>query len=132
MFIFVPLYIFQFEINTYLNCVVLKSARRVSFKRHEAKTDRKQIKRKRDYLRLVCANGYVKLQDISWGNNAHDIRNICIKRRDMQRLYSQMPIHLVVDNINQRTFSMRKERDRLDFHLKQLQHEYNDLLVCTC
>lgn len=91
-----------------------------------------QFKQKRDYLRLVCANGRIKLRNISWGNNAHNVRNILIKHRDMQRLYSRMPIHLVLDNVNQRTFTMRKERDRLEFHLKQLQHDYNELLVCTC
>jgi len=40
-----------------------------------------------------------------------------------------MPIHLVVDNINQRTFVMRKERDRLEFRLDQLKQHYKEQLV---
>lgn len=47
----------------------------------------------------------------------------------MQRLYQRMPIHLVVDNINQRTFVMRKERDRLEFRLDQEKRVYKNLLV---
>lgn len=47
----------------------------------------------------------------------------------MQRLYQRMPIHQVVDNINQRTFVMRKERDRLECRLGQLKDRYKEILV---
>lgn len=43
----------------------------------------------------------------------------------MQRLYQKMPVSMVVDNINQRTFILRRERDRLDYRLKQLKETYH-------
>lgn len=80
-------------------------------------------------LKAECFDGHIKLKNISSGNNLHTIRNYLNDHIDMQRLYRQMPIHLIVDNINQRTFVMRKERDRLEFRLGQLKHEYKTLLV---
>jgi len=103
--------------------------RRVIYKRHETKTNRKRLLEKSRQLKMQCADGRIKLQKISTGNNAHKIRNFLINHRDMQRLYQKLPIHQVADNINQRTFVLRKERDRLIFRLEQLKLEYKNLLV---
>lgn len=80
-------------------------------------------------LKEECINGRLKLQKISVGNNAHEIRNMLNNHSSLQRLYQRMPIHLVADNINQSTFVMRKERDRLQARLEQLKQKLNDLLV---
>ncbi|XP_034485897.1 uncharacterized protein LOC117790529 isoform X2 [Drosophila innubila] len=103
--------------------------RRVIYKRHETKTNRKRLLEKSRQLKMQCADGRIKLQKISTGNNAHKIRNFLINHRDMQRLYQKLPIHQVADNINQRTFVLRKERDRLIFRLEQLKLEYKNLLI---
>ncbi|XP_023176769.1 uncharacterized protein LOC111603419 [Drosophila hydei] len=103
--------------------------RRVIYKRHETKTHRAHLLVENKRVKRECADGRLKLQKITTGNNAHQIRNFLIMRRDMQRLYQRMPIHLVADNINQRTFVMRKERDRLEARLLQLKHKYKTLLM---
>ncbi|KAL7728292.1 hypothetical protein ACLKA6_007398 [Drosophila palustris] len=103
--------------------------RRVIYKRHETKTNRKRLLNKSRQLKQQCTDGRIKLQKISTGNNAHKIRNFLINHRGMQRLYMKMPIHLVADNINQRTFVLRKERDRLICRLEQMKLEYKNLLL---
>lgn len=113
-----------------INFVFSALAHRKTYKAHEAKTDRRRLMQEREHLRSVCADGRTKLKNVSYGNNAHAIRNILSKHRDMQRLYQRMPIHLIVDNINQRTFILRKERDRLDCRLSKLKYEFKNLLVC--
>ncbi|EDV93398.1 uncharacterized protein LOC6564419 [Drosophila grimshawi] len=103
--------------------------RRVVFKRHETTANRQNYVEESKKLKLQCRDGRAKLQNILTGNNSHRIRNFLINHKDMQRLYQRMPIHLVVDNINQRTFTMRKERDRLECRLGQLKHRYRELLL---
>ncbi|KAH8310668.1 hypothetical protein KR044_002459, partial [Drosophila immigrans] len=104
-------------------------SRRVIYNRHESKANRKLLLKLSRRLKTQCSDGRIKLQKISSGNNSHAIRNFLINHRDMQRLYQRMPIHMVVDNINQRTFIIRKERDRLEFRLEQRKHEYRELLL---
>ncbi|KAH8359707.1 hypothetical protein KR093_008424, partial [Drosophila rubida] len=103
--------------------------RRVIYKKYETKTNRQRYVRESKRLKTQCRDGRAKLQNILSGDNTHKIRNFLIKHRDMQRLYQRMPIHQVVDNINQRTFVLRKERDRLEFRLDQRKHEYRELLL---
>ncbi|XP_064550277.1 uncharacterized protein LOC135436568 [Drosophila montana] len=103
--------------------------RRVIYKRHETKTNHSRLLVERKHLKTQCTDGRLKLKKISSGNNAHKIRNMLIKHRDMQRLYQNMPIHLIADNINQRTFVLRKERDRLEARLSVLKPQYKNLLV---
>ncbi|XP_001359747.1 uncharacterized protein [Drosophila pseudoobscura] len=103
--------------------------RRLVFKNHESKANRLRYFRENKRLKMQCRDGRTKLQNILTNDNTHKIRNFLINHKDMQRLYQKMPIHLVVDNINQRTFVMRKERDRLEFRLDQLKKHYRDLLL---
>ncbi|XP_017104214.2 uveal autoantigen with coiled-coil domains and ankyrin repeats-like [Drosophila bipectinata] len=103
--------------------------RRLVFKNHESKANRQRYFRENKRLKLQCRDGRTKLQNILVNDNTHKIRNFLINHKDMQRLYQKMPIHLVVDNINQRTFVMRKERDRLEFRLGQLKKHYKEQLL---
>ncbi|EDV41806.2 uncharacterized protein Dana_GF17661 [Drosophila ananassae] len=104
-------------------------SRRLIFKNHESKANRQSNQRQKKSLTIQCRDGRVKLQNVLVGDNAQKIRNYLINHRDMQRLYQKMPIHLVVDNINQRTFVMRKEKDRLEYRLCQLKKHYKEQLL---
>ncbi|XP_023298673.2 uncharacterized protein LOC111681180 [Lucilia cuprina] len=104
-------------------------SKRLLFKNLENKAYRKQLHKTARNLRTQCRNGRTKLQNILHGNNVLAIRNYLINHKDMQRLYQKMPVSLVVDNINQRTFVMRKERDRLEHRLQKLKHDYEVKLV---
>lgn len=97
------------------------------FKRLESKAYRKQLYKSIRRLRTQCRIGRAKLQNVMTGNNISAIRNFLINHKDMQRLYQKMNIHQVVDNINQRTFVMRKERDRLTHRLDILKKEYENV-----
>ncbi|XP_017874694.1 PREDICTED: uncharacterized protein LOC108621720 isoform X1 [Drosophila arizonae] len=103
--------------------------RRVIYKQHETRTHRALLLVENKRVKTECADGRLKLQKISVGNNAHEIRNMLNNHSSLQRLYQRMPIYLVADNINQRTFVMRKERDRLDARLQQLKQKYRVLLM---
>ncbi|XP_030559434.1 uncharacterized protein LOC115761703 [Drosophila novamexicana] len=99
------------------------------YKRHETKTNHSRLLVESKRLKTQCADGRIKLKNISSGNNAHKIRNFLIKHKEMQRLYQKMPIHLIADNINQRTFVLRKERDRLEDRLTGLKMKFKNLLL---
>ncbi|KRG00893.1 uncharacterized protein LOC26527546 isoform X2 [Drosophila mojavensis] len=47
----------------------------------------------------------------------------------MQRLFHKMPIDQVADNIDQSTFALRKERDRLQSRLEQLKRKLYQLQI---
>lgn len=99
------------------------------FKNLENKSYRKQLYKSTKNLRTQCRDGRTKLQHVLFKSNVLAIRNYLINHKDMQRLYQKMPVQLVVDNINQRTFVMRKERDRLTHRLDLLKHEYETKLL---
>lgn len=90
----------------------------------ENKAFRKTLFKSTRRLRTQCRDGRTKLQNVLVGDNVLNIRNFLINHKDMQRLYQKMPVQLVVDNINQRTFVMRKELDRLSHRLEQLKMAY--------
>ncbi|XP_065354589.1 uncharacterized protein LOC135949058 [Calliphora vicina] len=104
-------------------------SKRLLFKNLENKAYRKQLYKSARNLRTQCRNGRTKLQNILHGNNVVAIRNYLLNHKDMQRLYQKMPVNLVVDIINQRTFVMRKERDRLEHRLQQLKRNYEIKLI---
>ncbi|XP_017845563.1 uncharacterized protein LOC108602059 isoform X2 [Drosophila busckii] len=103
--------------------------RRIIFKAHEATSNRCHYGERSKKLRHQCIEGRSKLLQVNVGDDAHNIHNLLKNHKSMQRLYKRMPNYLIVDNINQRTFVMRKERDRLEFRLKQLKNKYKELLV---
>ena len=102
----------------------MSQGKRLLFKNLENRAYRKQLHKAARNLRIQCRNGRTKLHKILHGNNVTAIRNFLINHKDMQRLYQKMPVQLVVDNINQRTFVMRKEQDRLSYRLNVLKQQY--------
>ncbi|XP_032289696.1 uncharacterized protein [Drosophila virilis] len=99
------------------------------YKRHETRTNQSKLLVESKRLKTQCSDGRIKLKYISSANNAHKIRNLLIEHKNMQRLYQKMPIHQIADNINQRTFVLRKERDRLEDRLTGLKMKYKILLI---
>ncbi|XP_073819510.1 uncharacterized protein [Musca autumnalis] len=104
-------------------------SKRMIFKRLENRASRKGLLKSARRLRIQCRDGRTKLQNVLFGDNVLCVRNFLINHKDMQRLYEKMPVHLVVENINQRTFVMRKERDRLMHRLRQLKSDYELKIV---
>lgn len=103
--------------------------RRLLYKSFETKANRERYSVESKKLKSQCRDGRIKLHKILSSDSSQKIQHFLLNHRDMQRLYQRMPIHMVVDNINQRTFVMRKERDRLEFRLDQHKREYRKLLV---
>lgn len=75
-------------------------------------------------LRMECREGRSYLNNVRVYGDKQAIRNILMNNRQMQRLYQHMPLDMVEDNINQRTFVKRKERDRLRSRLEAMKRAY--------
>lgn len=56
-------------------------------------------------------------------------KNILQKHKDLQRLYQTMPAHMIIENMDQRTFVKRKELDRLIDKRNKLTKRYEYELV---
>lgn len=56
-------------------------------------------------------------------------KNVLQNHKDLQRLYKNMAMHEIIENVDQRTFSKRKELDRLVSKRNQLIHKYKQELV---
>lgn len=78
--------------------------------RQEVKEDRKNLK-------------------IAVVGDVQRIKNILQKNKELQRLYQKMPVHKIVENIDQRTFIKRKELDRLIDKKNKLTRRYENELV---
>ncbi|XP_054726180.1 uncharacterized protein LOC129236032 [Anastrepha obliqua] len=104
-------------------------SKRLVFQKLEAAANHKRYIRENRNLKRQCRDGRTKLSNVLYADNTKKIRNFLINHKDMQRLYQKMPVELVVDNINQRTFVMRKERDRLKSRLDQLKNVYKEKLL---
>nr|AAX33651.1 Dbuz\CG14609e-PA [Drosophila buzzatii] len=114
------------EQYTHLNSLLVV---RNIYNKFEKEANKKRIRDKAADLKEECRDGRIKLKKISVGNNAHEIRNILNNHRSMQRLYQKLPIDQVADNIDQSTFVLRKERDRLRSRLEQLKRKLFQLQV---
>lgn len=117
------------SVLTQYSCMVSVLEKHHQFQKHEKKTLYNKLRKKSHRLRQECKDGKTKLKTALYDSNTKQLRNLLINHRDMQRLYQRMPSHLVVENIDQRTFVMKKERDRLRSRLNQLTSKYNEKLV---
>lgn len=98
------------------------------FNHLEKKVQQKESFKTYHTLQKQCREGRNLLKLLTSGN-PQKVRNILKDHRYMQRLYQKMPLEMVMENINQRTFVMRKERDRLESRLKQLETCYERKLL---
>lgn len=103
-------------------------SKRLQFRHLENKAKNKRIILQSHQLRRQCRNGRNQLHTIMAGD-AHEVRNLLVNHKDMQRLYQQMSPPMVRDNIDQRTFAMRKQQDRLLCRLIHLERIYGDKLL---
>lgn len=74
--------------------------------------------------RLICKRLLIE-------DNSMRLRNLLLGHKELQRLYHGMPLDQVLENMNERTFTMRKERDRLIAHLEIVKQKYTKLLVSS-
>lgn len=58
-------------------------------------------------------------------------KNILQNHKDLQRLFQHMPSHMIIENMDQRTFVKRKELDRLVCKRNQLTAKYQYELVSS-
>lgn len=56
-------------------------------------------------------------------------KNILQNHKDLQRLFQSMPNHMIIDNMDHRTFVKRKELDRLICKRNQMTLKYKTELV---
>lgn len=78
---------------------------------------RQDVKDNREALKLAVFGDTVRSQ------------NILQNHKDLQRLYQSMPNHMIVENMDQRTFVKRKELDRLISQRNKLTLKYEMELV---
>ncbi|XP_073819511.1 uncharacterized protein [Musca autumnalis] len=78
-------------------------------------------------LRKQCHQGRQELLTIKKIQNRNIIRNLLQENKEKQCLYQDMPVHQVLENIDQRTFVLRKEKDRLSERKKKLECKLKEL-----
>lgn len=77
------------------------------------------IRQRLRLLRAQCRSGRLTVKNIQNESKAQ-VAYIMTKNKELQRLYHNMNLLQVVDSINNRTFKLRKERDRLTERLNRL------------
>uniref|UniRef100_A0A1I8M103 Uncharacterized protein n=1 Tax=Musca domestica TaxID=7370 RepID=A0A1I8M103_MUSDO len=97
------------------------------FKSIEKHHQLQHIARNLQNLRKQCRQGRQELQVVRKIKNRHTIRNLLQDNKEQQCLYQDMPIHEVVENIDQRTFVLRKEQDRLRDRKNKLERQLKEL-----
>lgn len=70
-------------------------------------------------LRTECRNGRMAVKQLHYYGNT-EVKQIMAKHKDLQRLYQNMSLTQVMDSANNRTFRLRRERDRLRERLERL------------
>lgn len=61
--------------------------------------------------------------------NSQRTKNILQNHKDLQRLFQTMPNHMIIENMDHRTFVKRKELDRLISKRNQMTLKYQTELV---
>lgn len=61
--------------------------------------------------------------------NGNSIGQVFIERKELKRRYSNTPLDQINYNLDQKTFCLRKEYDRLKHRASKLKVELQDLLV---
>lgn len=94
---------------------------------NKAYTKRTTVKQVKE-LRYECREGRKTLNQ-SHHVNGDSIGHVFKDCKVAKRLYSKMPLDQIQLNLDQQTFTMRKERDRLKYRLSQLKEELRTVLV---
>lgn len=79
-------------------------------------------------LRTQCRNARMTVNH--WHNYGNtEVRQIMSKHKNLQRLYQNLSLTQVLDSVNDRTFRLRKERDRLRERKDRLSHSCLEIKV---
>lgn len=103
--------------------------KRLQFSNLEKVSQRKRLFHHYRVLKRQIRNGRRKWVQMISEEDSSEVRNLLAGNKGMQRLYQTMSLNQIVDNINQRTFTLRKERDRLTARLENLKADYEKALV---
>lgn len=79
-------------------------------------------------LRLEVREDRDHLKNAVFGNSQRT-KNILQNHKDLQRLFQSMPNHMIIENMDHRTFVKRKELDRLICKRNQMTNKYRNELV---
>ncbi|KAI9579802.1 uncharacterized protein LOC119639277 [Glossina fuscipes] len=102
--------------------------KRLQFSNLEKVSQRKRLFHHYRVLKRQIRNGRRKWVKMISEDDSLEVRNLLTGNKGMQRLYQTMSLNQIVDNINQRTFTLRKERDRLTARLENLKADYEKAL----
>uniref|UniRef100_A0A1A9Z6L3 Uncharacterized protein n=1 Tax=Glossina pallidipes TaxID=7398 RepID=A0A1A9Z6L3_GLOPL len=105
-----------------------KARKRLQFSNLEKVSQRKRLFHHYRVLKRQIRHGRRKWVQMISEDGALEVRNLLAGNKGMQRLYQTMSLNQIVDNINQRTFTLRKERDRLTARLENLKAVYEKAL----
>ncbi|XP_061396986.1 uncharacterized protein LOC133332619 [Musca vetustissima] len=97
------------------------------FKTIEKHHQLQHIAKNVQHLRKQCRQGRQELLAIEKLKNRNIIRNLLQDNKEQECLYQDMPVHQVVENIDQRTFVLRKEQDRLRDRKNKLEKQLKEL-----
>uniref|UniRef100_A0A1A9V0F4 Uncharacterized protein n=1 Tax=Glossina austeni TaxID=7395 RepID=A0A1A9V0F4_GLOAU len=102
--------------------------KRLQFSNLEKVSQRKRLFHHYCVLKRQIRHGRRKWVQMIYDDDFMKVRNILAGNKAMQRLYRTMSLNQIVDNIDQRTFNLRKERDRLTARLENLKADYEKAL----
>ncbi|KAI9579798.1 uncharacterized protein LOC119639271 [Glossina fuscipes] len=103
--------------------------RRLSFQLRENTAKRKKLLRNCTNLRTQNNDGRKKLKQTLTGENAIEINKCLLHHKDLSRLFKNLSLPQIVANMDQRSFVMRKDRDRLTFRRNQLEKDLEEALI---
>uniref|UniRef100_A0A1A9V0F1 Uncharacterized protein n=1 Tax=Glossina austeni TaxID=7395 RepID=A0A1A9V0F1_GLOAU len=103
--------------------------RRLSFQLRENTAKRKKLLRNCTNLRTQNNDGRKKLKQTLTGENAIEINKLLLHHKDLNRLFKNLSLPQIVTNMDQRSFVMRKEKDRLTFRRDQLEEDLEEALM---
>uniref|UniRef100_A0A1I8PPU7 Uncharacterized protein n=1 Tax=Stomoxys calcitrans TaxID=35570 RepID=A0A1I8PPU7_STOCA len=115
-------------IDVYSNMAILLK-KHLIFKQLEKKTIIEGIRFKHKDLRQHVQNGRKSLRRSLGEEFEQKLHTILINDKQMQRLYVNMMPQDIEENIKQRTFTMKKEHDRLSLKLGDMKQKLEEALI---
>lgn len=99
------------------------------YEKHYLKSKREALSKNYRRLRKENNEGRQKLHSIIIGDTSHKVKMCLRNHKDLQRLFAKMSISEAENRVNDRTFVLRRERDRLQYRIYQLEEDLKQKLV---
>uniref|UniRef100_A0A1A9WFM0 Uncharacterized protein n=1 Tax=Glossina brevipalpis TaxID=37001 RepID=A0A1A9WFM0_9MUSC len=109
--------------------VTILMHRRLHFQKRVNTARRKKLLGNCTKLRTQNNDGRKKLKATLTGENAIEINKYLLHHKQLSRLFKNLSLPQIVMNMDQRTFVMRKEMDRLKFRRDHLEQELEESLM---